>query len=153
MVIQPHEDQLDQVKQSNILSRLFKITNSVKQGCVLAPFLFTLVFGMMLQQITEHLDVKDGVYICFRTNGSLFHLGRLQAHTETKEKLIRELLFTDDAALVAYAEPAWQRIKSCFAEVTQLFGLEVSLKKTGVLHHPVHKSSTTHPAYPPNSHN
>ena len=59
-----------------------------------------------------------------------------QAHIKTKEKLIRELLFADDAALVAHTESAKQRITSCFAEAAQLFGLEVSLKKTEVLHQP-----------------
>ena len=47
-----------------------------------------------------------------------------------------DLLFTDDAALVAHTQRALQRITSCFAESAQLFGLEVSLKKTEVLHQP-----------------
>ena len=48
---------------------------------------------------------------------------RLQAHTKTKEKLVRELLFADDAALVAHTETAMQRITFCFAEAALLFGL------------------------------
>ena len=69
---------------------------------------------MMLQQVTEDLDDKDGVYIRFRTDGSL---RRLQAHTKTKEKLIRELSF----ALVAHTESPKQQITFCFAEAAQLF--------------------------------
>ena len=57
---------------------------------------------MMHQHVTEDLDDKDGVFIRFRTDGSLFNLRRLQAHMKTKEKLIRELLFADNAALVAH---------------------------------------------------
>ena len=67
MVIQLHEDQLGHVRHVNILSRSVTITNGVKQGCVLAPTLFTLFFSMMLQHVTEDLDDKDGVYIRFRT--------------------------------------------------------------------------------------
>jgi len=52
------------------------------------------------------------------------------------EQLIRELLFADDAALVAHSETALQRVTSCFAEASKLFGLKVSLKKTEVLHQP-----------------
>uniref|UniRef100_K7EZV3 Reverse transcriptase domain-containing protein n=1 Tax=Pelodiscus sinensis TaxID=13735 RepID=K7EZV3_PELSI len=52
------------------------------------------------------------------------------------EKLIRELLFADDAALLAHTEAAMQRITSCFAKTAQHFGLEVSLKKTEVLYQP-----------------
>ena len=77
------------------------------------------------------------ISICIYTDGSQFKLRRLQAHTKTtKEKLTRELLFADDAALVDNTESAMQRITSCFAEPTHLFGFEVSLKKTEVLHQP-----------------
>ena len=136
MVMQLHEDQRGQVRKSNDLSEPFTIFNGVKQGCVLAPTLFTIFFSMMLQRATEDLGDEDGIYIRYRTDGSLFNLRRLQAHTKTLEQLIRELLFADDAALVAHTETALQRVTSCFAEATQLFGLEVSLKKTEVLHQP-----------------
>ena len=90
----------------------------------------------MLQHITENFDDKDGVYIRFRIDGCLCNLRRLQAHTKTKKKQIRSLLFADAAALVAHIESAMQCITSCFAEAAQLFGLEVSLKKTEVFHQP-----------------
>ena len=136
MVMQLHEDQRGQVRKSNDLSEPFTIFNGVKQGCVLAPTLFTIFFSMMLQRATEDLGDEDGIYIRYRTDDSLFNLRRLQAHTKTLEQLIRQLLFADDAALVAHTETALQRVTSCFAEATQLFGLEVSLKKTEVLHQP-----------------
>ena len=93
----------------------------------------------MLQKATEDLDDEDGIYIRFRTDGNLFNLRRLQAHTKTFEKLISELLFADAAALVAHTEAALQRATSCFAEACQLFCLEVNLKKTEVLHQPAPK--------------
>ncbi len=136
MIIQLHEGQLGQVRHSNNLLQPFPIANGVKQGCVLAPTLFTILFSMMLQQTTEDLDNADGVYIRFRLDGSGFNLRRLQAHTKTMELLIRELLFADDADLLAHTEAAMQRITSCFAKSAQIFGLEVSLKKTEVLHQP-----------------
>ena len=61
-----------------------------------------------------------------------------------QERLIQDLLFTDDAALVAHTEGALQRVTSCFADALRLFGLEVSLKKTEVLHQP-----TPHEEYRP----
>ena len=91
---------------------------------------------MMLKQAMEDLDDDDAIYIRYRLDGSLFNLRRLQAHTKTSEQLFRDLLFADDAALVAHTERALQRSTSCFAEAAQLFGLEVSLKKTEVLHQP-----------------
>ena len=133
MVIQlraVHENQLGQVRHGNIISRPFKITNGVKQGRVLMPTLFTFFFSMM-QHVTEDLDDKDGIYIRFRTDGCLFNLRHLLAHTKTKEKLIRELLFIDDAALVAHtvghAEYNILLCRSCSA---------------------LQKKNTTHPASP-----
>ena len=84
----------------------------------------------------EGLDGDNAVYIRYRLDGSLFNLRRLQAHTKTLEQLFRDFLFADDAALVAHTESALQRLTSCFAEAAQLFGLEVSLKKTEVLSQP-----------------
>ncbi|XP_069745531.1 uncharacterized protein [Narcine bancroftii] len=93
-------------------------------------------FSMMLKQTMKDLNNEDAVYIWYCTDGSLFNLRHLQAHTKTQEQLVHELLFADDAALVAHSEPALQRLMSCFAETAKMFGLEVSLKKTEVLHQP-----------------
>ena len=50
--------------------------------------------------------------------------------------MITELLFADAAAPLAHNEPSLQEITSCFADTALHFGLEVSLKKMVVLHHP-----------------
>ena len=143
MVIQLHENQRGQVRLNGDLSEPFPISNGVKKGCVLAPTLFSIFFTMMLKQAT--VDDDEGVYVRYRLHGSLFNLRRLQAHIKTQERLIQNLLFADDAALVAHTEQALQRMTSCFADASRLFGLEVSLKKTEVLHKPTprERMSTT----------
>ena len=97
----------------------------------------------MLKQVNEDLEDQDGVYVRNCLDGSLFNLWCLQAHTKTHERLIRDLLFEDDAALVAHTEQALQCITSCFANAAQLFCLEVSLKKTEVLYQPAPGKYTT----------
>ena len=52
----------------------------------------------MLKQV---IDLEGAVYIRYRLDGSLFNL-RLNTHKKKLEQLFRNLLFTDDAALVAY---------------------------------------------------
>ncbi|KAL2077949.1 hypothetical protein ACEWY4_025634 [Coilia grayii] len=121
MIIQLDEDQRGQIRLNTDLSEPFPIINGVKQGCVLAPTLFTIFFSMMLKQATEDRDVEDGVYIRYCHDGSLFNLRQLQARTKTMEQMIRELLFADDAALVAHTERTLQHITSCFAEATAHF--------------------------------
>ena len=79
-------------------------------------------------------EAKDGIYMRFRTDGSVFNLCRLLARTKTFEELILELLFADDCALLAHSEPALQIAVNRFADAAQAFGLTISLKKTEVLH-------------------
>lgn len=76
---------------------------------------------------------------------SIFNFGTLEVHAKTIEQLFRDLLFPDDAALVADTERALQHHMSCFAEAAQLFGLDVNLKKTeaSISLHP--EKSTDHP--------
>ena len=47
---QLHEGQQGQVKHNGSLSGSFPISNGVKQGCVLAPTLFTIFFSTMLRE-------------------------------------------------------------------------------------------------------
>ena len=133
MVIQLHKDQHDQVRLNSDLSGSFPIVNGMKQSCVLALTLFSYFFSMMLKQVIEDLDDNGAVYILYCLEDSLINLRRLHAHTKTCEQLFRDL-FTDDTALVAHTERALQHLTSCFAEAARLFRLEVSLKKTEVLH-------------------
>ena len=109
----------------------------MKQGCILAPTLFTIFFSMMLHRATEDLDDDDSVYIRYRTDGSLFNLRHQSTGLHQNPGATHPRAYADDAAaLVSHSETALQRVTSCFAEVAQLFGLEVSLKETGVLHQP-----------------
>ena len=115
MVIQLHEDQRGQVRYITDLSEPFLLESGVKQGCVLAPTLFSIFFSMMLKRATKDLDENDSLYIWYRTDGSLFNLRRLQAHTKTSQLPLRELVFADDAALVAHSDSTLQHLTSCFA--------------------------------------
>ena len=143
MVIQLHEGQRGQVKYKNDLSTPFPISTGVKQGCVLAPTLFSIFFGRMLEQAMR--NTQDGVYIRFRVDGGLFNLRRLKAHTKTQEYLVRELLFADDCALVAHNHEDLQRITSCFSDAAQEFGLSISMKKTEVLYQPAPQAEYSSP--------
>lgn len=129
---QLHEDQRGQVKSCGEFSEPFPIGNGVKQGCVLAPTLFAIFFSLMLRGAKE--DLTEGIYIRFRTDGSVFNLRRLLAHTKTLEELILELLFADDCALLAHAEEALQTVVNHFADAAKAFGLTISLGKTEVMY-------------------
>ena len=69
---------------------------------------------MMLKKITDDLDDEDGLHVCNRMDGSLLNLLRIQACTKIHERLFRDILFADDAALVTHTNQDLQRIISCF---------------------------------------
>ena len=74
------------------------------------PTLSAIFFSVLLLEAKE--DLPDGIFIRFRTNGSLSNLRRLLARTKTTEELITELLFTDNCAFLAHTEKAQQHIVS-----------------------------------------
>ncbi|KAJ7407976.1 hypothetical protein BTVI_61349 [Pitangus sulphuratus] len=145
MITSLHEDQRGQVRYGDALSEPFPIANVVKQGCVLTPTLFTIFFSIMLQRAMADLDNENSIYVRYRTDGSLFNLRRLKAHTKTLNHLVRELLYADGAALITHTEVALQRSTPCFAEAAELSALEVILKKTEVLYQPAPQEVSHHP--------
>ena len=125
------------------VSEPFPVSNGVKQGCVLAPTLFSLIFSVMLGSALSGSD--DGILIRFRTDGKFFDLRRLQARTKVKEAVLRDFLFADDYAIVAPSEAALQRLADHLSFATKAFGLTISIKKTEVLRQPAPKTTTPAP--------
>ena len=99
-------------------SEPFNITSGVKQGCVLAPTLFGIFFAIMLQQAFK--DTTEGVLLHTRTDGSLFNLARLKAKTLITKPLIRDLLFADDAAVMAHSPEELQTLLNGLSKACSL---------------------------------
>ena len=126
-----HEGMVARVQDQGQTSEPFSVTNGTKQGCVMAPLLFTLVFSAMLNDAFHDNDL--GALIRFRTDGNVFNLRRLNSKTRTSKVLIRDLLFAGDCALLAHTVDDTQAITKAFARSARCFGLTISLKKTGDL--------------------
>jgi len=82
------------VQDGGEYSEPFLVTNGVKQGCVLAPTMFSMVFSAMLSDAFRDGDI--GVSFRYRTDGSLFKLQGLQAKKKVREDTARDFLFADD---------------------------------------------------------
>ena len=124
-----------QVAQGRTTSHGFAVTNGVKQGCVLAPTLFSLYLSAMLEVAFK--DVNEGVYIRTRHNADLFNVSQLRAKTLTKRNLVREMLFADDSAVVAHSSEEIQKLIDRFARAAAQFSLKINIKKTECLYQPV----------------
>ena len=121
----------------------FPVSNGVKQGCVLAPTLFSILFSMML--LSAFKDSDPGIPITYRTDGGIFNIQRLKAKTKVTRALIRELLYADDCAIVAHSEKDLQSLTDSLSEATKRFGLTISIKKTEVLFQPTKGSTASVP--------
>ena len=126
-----HDNMTSTVSFDGSTSDSFDIRRGVKQGCVLAPTLFGIFFSVLLT--SAFTANEEGVYLHTRSDGGLFKLSRLKAKTKRQTLLVRELLFADDAALVAHSAEQLQGFMNSLSAACKDFALTISVKKTVVL--------------------
>ena len=129
-----HLNMKARVNVNGVLSDPVSVDNGVKQGDIPAPTLFSIYFATMLAYAFKDCDL--GVSLRFRTSGKLFNLRRLDAKSKVFQAIIRELLYADDADLVAHSEEDMQLIMTLLSSACKAFGLTISLKKTVVMYSP-----------------
>ena len=96
MVRQFHDGMLARVQNYGKFSDPFPVTNGVKQGCVLASALFSMMFSAMLTDAFQ--DGDNGIPIRYRFDRKLINLRRLQAKPKVQTEVLDEFLFADDMA-------------------------------------------------------
>ena len=101
MIESLHTGIMVNVRNGGEVSDTFAITNGVKQGCVLSPTLFSIFLSAMLGDAFG--DLGDGIYIQSRQNADLFTVAHFREKTKTTNILVRELIFADDSARIAYS--------------------------------------------------
>jgi exonuclease III len=134
IVQQLHDGMQANVRENCQLSNPFPVSNGVKQGCVLAPTLFSIVFSSMLTDAFR--NVKSGLEINYRIDGKLFNPRRLQAKTKVSTYKISDLLFADDCALCAGTESDLQKCLDRFSLACSNFGFTINVGKTEIMHQP-----------------
>ncbi|VDL93115.1 unnamed protein product [Schistocephalus solidus] len=128
MVRQLHNGIAARVTDNGTVSKVFAVTNGVKQGCVLAPTFFSLMFSVMLMD--AYRDKRLGIHIAYRTDVHLLISRRMQAQMRVSTTLVRDLLFADDFALSNVTEEDMQRSMDLFAASCADYGFTISTTKT-----------------------
>ncbi|KAG7304556.1 hypothetical protein JYU34_011506 [Plutella xylostella] len=112
-------------------SEPFAVNRGVRQGCVLAPTLFGIFFSALLLTAFENCDV--GVHLHTRKDGRLFNISLLKSKRKRQDLIARELLYADDAALVANSESELQELVTRFGNACHMFSMSVNTKKTVIM--------------------
>ena len=99
--------------------------------CVLATTLFYIFFSTMLCEAKG--DLPDGILHLFSNKQQSLQLWCSLPRAKTIKKVITELLFADDCALLAHIEEALEHIIIHFSDAAKNFSLTISLKKTGAV--------------------
>ncbi|VDM00844.1 unnamed protein product [Schistocephalus solidus] len=121
------------VTDNGTVSEAFTVTNGVKQGCVLAPSLFSFMFSAML--MGAYRDEQPGICLAYRT-GKHLNSRRMQASTRVPSGTVHDLRFADDCTLSTVTEEDMQRSMDLFAAGCANFGLTSSTAKTVVMRQP-----------------
>ena len=140
-----HDDMKVTVRDGNKRAAPFVVTNGTKQGCVLAPTLFSIFFSLML--FTAFKNTSKGIDIIHRFDRGICQTNNVhfKARTKVTKAKVREFLYADDCALAACSEDDLQELTDHFARAAAKFGLTISLKKTEALGQSSHKSILANP--------
>ncbi|VDL87826.1 unnamed protein product, partial [Schistocephalus solidus] len=134
MLRQLHDGMTARVTDKGTVSEAFTMTIGVKQGRVLAPTLFSLMFSAILMD--AYRDEQPGIRIAYRTDGQLLNSRHIQASTRVSTTTVHDMLFADDCALNTVTEEDMQRSMDLFTTGCADFGLTISTAETVVMHQP-----------------
>ena len=138
MVRQFHNGMQARVQNDGEFSVPFPVTNGVKQGCVMAPTLFSMMFSAMLTDAFQ--DVDAGFPIRYRFDGKLLNRRRLQAKSKVQTDVVDKLLYADDLAEEKMQGAVDRMSKACVN-----FQLTISTKKNEVVHQPAPEKPYSEP--------
>ncbi|BHF82840.1 hypothetical protein SprV_0802597900 [Sparganum proliferum] len=126
---------MTRVTDNGAVSKAFAVTDGVKQGCVLAPTLFSLMLSAMM--IDAYRDERPAfVHIAYRTDGGLLNQRRMHFQSRVSKTTVNELPLADDCALNTTLEEEMQRSMDLFSAACENFGLVINTQQQVVVNFP-----------------
>nr|VZI21043.1 unnamed protein product [Spirometra erinaceieuropaei] len=102
MMRQLHDSMMARVMDNRAVSEAFTVTNEMKQGCVLASTLFSLMSSAVL--MGAYRDERSEIRIAYRTDGYLLNHRPTHFQSRVPATTVHELLFVEDCALNTTSE-------------------------------------------------
>ncbi len=106
-----HEDLKASVLIDGDYTNEFEVKTGVKQGCVLAPTLFSIFLTAVLHLVRKNMPTE--IRLRYRFD-DIFNIRRLKAKTKTTVMAVCELQYADDNAIVAHTEEDLQHAMNAF---------------------------------------
>ncbi|BHF71992.1 hypothetical protein SprV_0401505500 [Sparganum proliferum] len=132
MECQIHDGLTVRVTDNGAVSEAFAVTDGVKQGCVLAPTLFSLIFPVMPMNV--YRDERLEIRIAYRTDGQLLNRRRMHFLSRIFTTTVQELLFANNCTLNATMDGDVQESMNLFAAAFDKSGLIISTETTVFVH-------------------
>ena len=129
-----HDNMEATVTANGCTSEPFAIKSGVKQGCVIAPTLFSVFVSAVLHIVRNALP--PGIQLTYRYDGNIFNISRFKAKTKTNVTSILELQYADDNAVCAIREEDLQATVVAFDVAYRRLGLTINARKTQILYQP-----------------
>ncbi|BHF78395.1 hypothetical protein SprV_0602150800 [Sparganum proliferum] len=134
MVRQLHDGMMALVTDNGAVLEAFAVTNGVKQGCVVAPTLFSLMVSDMFMD--AYRDERTEIRSAYRTDNQFLNHRWMHFQSHVSTTTVHELLFADDCTLNATSEGGMQKGTDLFAAACSNFGPIINTEKTVVMHQP-----------------
>ncbi|BHF72915.1 hypothetical protein SprV_0401598700 [Sparganum proliferum] len=131
---QPHDGMKTRVMDRGAVSETFSVTNGVKQGCLLVPISFSLMFSAMLMD--AYRDSRPRIRVAYRTDGHLLNQWRMRFRSRVSSTKVHELLFANDCAINTTSEEDMQRSMEFFFTACENFGPVINTEKPVAMHQP-----------------
>ena len=99
----------------------FEVTNGIKQACVYAPRLLSMMFSATHMNASQDSDTGFPIRYPF-----VFNLRRLQAKTKVQTDVLDEFLYADDMDKNASSEAKMKRAMDQVTQTCDIYDLTLS---------------------------